>query len=561
MLKSWMLFGFVILTLVFPALSPWWITASDSQLSLANTFQIRLLQLLQTTTLLIFISGGVAISFGYTLAWQLHHANTPWQLWFWWQTLLAMLIPLPIQAIAWQVVFHSWLPTLLLVPGQVRWQPWNLGLLPAAWIHGIALAPWVAVFLLALLRSTDDRLRELAAFETTPFRRLRYFSWPIVRSGLGISMIWIGLVGLTEIPVTDAMMVRTLAEETYTQIVAGGGAEATGQILPWVMLLTVLGLLSRRSILQVVPIMSSRKGSSTTHAARPRWYWFRIVVIQGVLLLVLWLPILGLLGKITAGSWVTAEAGSRLWNQLNTTIISDGGVLIKSIGLAVVGAMLTVSLSRYICWCCWLAKWRIWSALLLFICIWLLLIPGPILSLGLAKTIDVLLDTEVALLAWLGIDLLNPPLRSLLYDQPSPVPLLWAWYVKYFPLACLFYWPVLQRIPRNLTELAQLEDRTGQVAWRNVLRPATQTMTVSLVFAMIGLNLAEVSVSRKVNPPFHDVYILRLFDMMHYGTEVNVASLAFIQVFALAIIVFLFLCWQKFHGFNKSNPQTLGETA
>jgi len=62
--------------------------------------------------------------------------------------LLGLCTPLPVTALAWQIVLSAWLPPLTLNPGEVAWRPWSRGLFPAGIIHGIAAWPWLWVLLL-----------------------------------------------------------------------------------------------------------------------------------------------------------------------------------------------------------------------------------------------------------------------------------------------------------------------------------------------------------------------------------------------------------------------------
>jgi iron(III) transport system permease protein len=65
-----------------------------------------------------------------------------------------------------------------------------------------------------------------------------------------------------------------------------------------------------------------------------------------------------------------------------------------------------------------------------------------------------------------------------------------------------------------------------------VLVPLTGPAAARATLAVAALALGEVSATKLVNPPFRTAYILRLFDLMHYGAESTVAALCLMQLAA-----------------------------
>ena len=117
----------------------------------------------------------VAVPAGTLVALALERAGVPGRGVLRWLVLVGLFVPLPVYAVAWQVVLGAWLPPLSLEPGQVAWRPWGQGLLPAAWVHGMAGLPWVVWIVSAGLRTADRGLEEDALLTGGPaavFRRV-----------------------------------------------------------------------------------------------------------------------------------------------------------------------------------------------------------------------------------------------------------------------------------------------------------------------------------------------------------------------------------------------------
>jgi iron(III) transport system permease protein len=160
----------------------------------------------------------------------------------------------------------------------------------------------------------------------------------------------------------------------------------------------------------------------------------------------------------------------------------------------------------------------------------------------LKETIQFLLAGEEKVLAALNVSLMFPPLRSSLYDQPSPLPTLLAGLLRFLPVALLIVSPVIRALPRDLRDLAMLD---GRSAWWNVGRPATARATMLAAIAVAGLTLGEVSASKLVAPPGYQLFIFHLFDQMHYGAEPTVAALCLVQIAMTGLSLVLVLCMTR----------------
>jgi iron(III) transport system permease protein len=437
--------------------------------------------------------------------------------------LLAMLfVPLPVQAVAWQVVFGSWLPTVALGPGAIAWRPWNEGLLPAAWVHGWAAVPWVAAIAMASLRYGDAAIEEQALMDGGPRAVLRRALAPRLALALAVAGGWIAAQTATEIAVTDTMQVRTFAEETYARIVgdpAGVGAAVAATVPVWLLAGSCSAAFVRRIERRFWP------PESTLIARRELPLAGSSLAMPLVAAIVL-VPLAALL--VQAGSTASGWSFANLAGQLRQALIVSGGSLPANLFAAIVAGLATAWLAARVCW-----RLRDRAGLLVAIAVALAFAPAPIVGLGLKECIDSLLSIEDAVLRSVAWSPAFPPLRSLLYDQPSPLPAIWASTIRFFPVAVAVLLPVVRTIPVELMELARIE---GSDPWRVIGRPMLREATGLAAVAVAALCLGEVGATKLVVPPQWSVMVLDLFNQMHYGTEAGVAALALIQAAATALV-------------------------
>ncbi len=438
--------------------------------------------------------------------------------------LLAMLfVPLAVQAVAWQVVLGSWLPPFTAGPGTIAWRPWNEGLLPAAWVHGWAAVPWVAAIAMASLRAADPALEDQALLEGGPRFVLRRVLAPRLALALAAGGGWIAAQTATEIAVTDTMMVRTFAEETYARIVgdpAGVGAAVAATVPVWLLAGTGATLLARRIERRFWPPESTTiEPRSLPIAGSPL-----AVPLVGFVVLV---PLTALVWKagLSADGWSLANLAS----QLRRTFLVSGTTFPANLLAALATGLATAWLAARLCW-----SLRDRSGALVAAAVVLAFAPAPIVGLGLKECIDLLLALEEGVFAAIGVKPGFPPLRSLLYDQPSPLPGMWASAIRYFPVAVAILLPAIRAIPKGLYELAVLD---GADAWTMVGRPQTAGAMGLAAAAVAALALGEVGAGKLVVPPQWPVAALDLFNQMHYGTEAGVAAMALVQA-GLALVPF-----------------------
>lgn len=443
--------------------------------------------------------------------------------------LLAAFVPLPVYALAWQTVLGGWLPPLRLAPGQVAWRPWSVGLLPAVWVHGMAAIPWVAWAVASAVRRTDSSLED-EAIQTGGTRTLvRRVLWPRSLSAAVLAGAWVAAQPLTEITVSDMMMVRTAAEEVYTEMVTdtGGFAVAVAVAVPAWVAAAGAGLLVGRRVArfdlastETLPVRSLQLASSTT--------WLLRLGVGGIVTLIALVPLAALAWKAAGGATGREPNAAFLVGELGKVWSSERWMVARSLAAAIPVGLVTALLA----WAsCWAARRSAGFRVGLFVlCVLLALAPGPVLGLGLKRFISLLMDVEE--LVW-G----RGPVWSLLYYQPSPLPAAWAVLLRFFPLACVVIWPAVQAIPDELLDAARLDGWGFAATWNRLVAPLTMPAFLTAAVAVAALALGEVSAGKLVNPAGHRAYILWLFDQMHYGSESMLAAMALTQLVMTATVV------------------------
>lgn len=441
---------------------------------------------------------------------------------------LGLTMPLPVLTVAWQAVFGRWLALAQSAPGELPvWAPWQQGLVAAALVHGLAGAIAVMALVAVAVRAADPSLDEQAILDGGWRRQWRAVVWPrVLLSGIA-GAAWVGVQVFTEITVTDATVVRTLAEEVYGRFVGGAGGVATGVLLSWpaVLVLTGFGL-----------VLLSRLGRAGLFATPPAGGRARgvehlpggvVAALHGARLLsvgiAVGLPVAALGWRLGGGG-----AGGFRLDSIRPTLLNavatGGELLLQSALEASISGAVATALALGFAWHAAASpRARPWVVAL---AVGLAVTPGPVVGLAIRGAITLLMDAEEATVARLGA----APLRFILYDAPSPVPAIWAAAVRGFPLALALVAPVVWRTPARLVEQASLDGLSVRQFARVLGWPRAAESATLAWGAATALAMGEVAATKLVDPPGHEPFILRLFAQMHYGAEPGVAALALLQL-------------------------------
>jgi iron(III) transport system permease protein len=499
----------------------------------------RLLSLARNTLVLIAGTLVVVLPAGVVGAVLLYRTDLPLRRELRLLTLLTLFIPLPLFTSAWQIVLGSggWLPTQFWgtpLPGDpdvstsgMAWKPWGHGPGGAIWVHAVAGLPWVIVLVGQGLRWVERELEEDALTIAGPWRVLWMVSLPRCRAAIFAAGLWVALMTMTEITVTDMMQVRTFAEEVYTQFVGSRDQlpRAVAVSLPAVALTAALVVWASQRWERTLP-------PRQTLEAPPRLIELGkarvpcLIVVLAVVGVLAGVPLESLLWK--TGATVNPDGWSAqvFVRHLANTVRVRGLLVVESFFLAAGSGALTAGLALVVCWLAVGARWFRLGALGLMAVLWAL--PGPILGIGLKDTI-----------AWVVDVVPVYPLAVALYYGPSPVPAVWAHMVRFFPCAVAVLWPVLRLFPGELRDAARVDGARPRQELRHLVLPLAWPACLRAGFAVMVLSLGELSAGKLVGTPGSRTFAQEVFDQMHYGVTNDLAALCLLL---LAVVVLGGVC-------------------
>ncbi len=498
----------------------------------------RLLELVQESAELAAGTIALALPLGVVGAVLLERTHLPAKACFRFAILLGLFVPLPLYASAWQGLFSaSGAFTQMLLPPLAAGgdfasmrsaRPWSSGLLPAVLIHASAAWPWVAVLVSLGLRQIEPELEEDASLIAGPAGVLCRFTLRRLAPWLAAAAAWVALLTFTEITVSDVTLVRTFAEEVYTQKVMGNDADlarAVAATLPPAALLCV-GIWFMMSWWERTfpPVNSSSTNARQLQIPGSRWLLL-LLCVPG-LLFFLGVPLGSLLwkvGEVRAGhGWSPSQAGEHLWLACKVHSSRIGESLLWSFTAGLTAS----SLALLACWLSIDSKAFRTGTKLLAILLWVT--PGPILGLGLEELIRLIIDN----VEW-------RPLQTAIYYGPSPIPTMWAHVLRLFPFAVALLWPTVRQSPRELREAARVEGGRPwqELAW--VVAPAASGAYWNAVVGVTILALGELGASKLLETPGSITFAHEVFTLMHYGLTNDLAAHCLLLLLAVSVATLL----------------------
>jgi iron(III) transport system permease protein len=448
---------------------------------------------------------------------------------------LAMFVPLPLLATAWQSALTeiSLGPSLRSSGDPGVWFPWNRGLATAILIHTAAGLPWIIWLAGQGFTAADRRLEEDALVYGGVWAAIRHVTLPRALPAIGVAALWVALQAATEIAVTDVMQVRTFAEEVYTQFSRPdpdaddlGMARALAVAVPPALLAAIFIAGLAATIRRELPAFGSSAAKwplVKLRAAR----WFTFVAVAGVIVVILGVPVLSLAHKTgavpPADTWradVAVDQAVRAWHSQSERIVTSLiGSAVTGIGVAVL-AWLT-------CWA--LIGARRWRTMLFVGLVALWCLPGPVVGMGLKEAINTLVDVEDVVSG--GRSRL---LRGMLYTGPSAAPVMWAAALRFLPAAVALLWPAVRRVPRDLYETALTDGASMFQQLRHVVLPPTAAGLARAALVVTALALGELSAGKLVQTPGGQTFASEIFNQMHFGLGNHLAAMCLILLALVA---------------------------
>ncbi len=376
-------------------------------------------------------------------------------------------------------------------------------------MHGLICAPLAVIVLAAVFRCADRDLEDQARLDAGEGSVLLRVMIP--QAGWGIATIGMIVVLLvaTDHSIADILIVRTFAEEVYTQYALHGSA--AGPVIASVPVLVLLAVM-----LVAMQVRYRLLGEhSPWHFDTPprtislgRWRWVVAPLCLIVILALLGPPAVSLLRRIESFQQFVTTAGNLQTELLRSALGAAAGatiVVLFAVGLAW-GALRTRRLRWFVC-----------AAVVL-----LLALPAPVAGISL-------------------IDLLNRPgLAGRLYD--SPVSIVLGYVVRFLPFGILLLLPAVQRVPVENELAARVDGCNWLDVQRHVYWPAVATHAVVVWLIMLILCFGEVGTTILLAPPGWPTAAVRAATLIHFGVYRDLAVLALLSV-AYIVVPWLLLLW------------------
>ena len=480
----------------------------------------RTVTLLQNTLLLTAGTCAISLPLGTVLAWLLARTDLPGRRLGMVLLGLMLFVPLYLQTAAWQAGFgvQGWFTLAADTPA------WLDGFRGAIWVHAMAAVPWVVLIVGVGLRLIEPELEEQALLDgSSP----QVFFCVTLRGALpavGVAALWVAIVTASEITVTDLFVVRTFAEEIYTQSASGTGLldEPLG-LLPGIAL---TGCLVTFGLLFCAKLMPRER--PITFGPRHVFAlgsWRVPVAVLAVLtmLLLMGTPLASLFYKagfratLVEGSWVQSWSPLECFKSAAGSFVRYWQEFGWSLGIGALAAAGSVAVGIGLAWFARGGGARALPVLLTTAAC--LAIPKPLVGLGIILLLN---RPELPPLPWLYTHSILAPWIAL--------------FIFGLPPATLIMWHALRTLPREMLDSAAA-DGAGSLAqlWRIALPCRLPALALAWVVALAAA-LAELGADLLVVPPGVTTLSIRIFGMLHSGQEHEVAGLSLALLAPLAVV-------------------------
>jgi len=481
--------------------------------AIAMSLDARVVGLMRNTFYLAVGTCAVSLPIGTLLALAVVKTNLPGRAGA--AVLLAtmLFVPLYLQAGAWLAGFGSqgWY-TLAERGGQGGSQagpaePLLAGWRGAIWIHAMAAVPWVALIVGLGLWLVEPELEEDALLDAAAGRVFGRVTLRRAGGAVLLAGLWVAIATAGQIVVTDLLMIRTYAEEVYTEINLGGLLPSesplpgldwgdAGGLWPGVMVTLLLAVVALVVCRRLAPDLNQVSGRRPLVWRLGRWRWPAACGVWSMVLVIVGVPAVNLLYK--AGVDVTQGEAGRLreWSLGKAAIMiakspSAHGL---EIGWSVlIGAVAATSAVVLAAGLAWLARRRAgaelsgWALPALVVTAVCLAMPSPIVGLGVIRLMNAS-----------GAD--TPEWVAFLYDRTILPPVL-VQMARSLPLAVLILWYAVWTLPQAMLDSAASE---GAGLLRRLVWIVVPNRWASILVAWLvcfALCLGELGATMLVVPP------------------------------------------------------------
>ncbi|MBA2115119.1 hypothetical protein HOV93_22910 [Planctomycetes bacterium FF15] len=454
-----------------------------------------------------------------------------------------LFIPIYVHVAGWRDLFgpQGWLeiaspfdPTANLIDG------WT-GLL---WLHSLAAFPWVVLFTGMAFTRSPAALEDDARLDITPLAVLAKVTLRQNWDAVLVAAAWIIVTLFGEISIASVCNVRTYAEVVFTGIPLGQTAtESTLTVAPGTVLLVALILLTAwvANGLRPKPAEVELRQAQLLPLGRHRW--LASLWVWALFLMALAPAVIGLIYKV--GITIDQVDGQfiRGWSLAKVFTLTLGSVgiyreeLLWTLALSATVAAATTLIGLLLSDLAARSRWG--ARLVSLLCAALFALPGPIVGIAIAWGSN---------RPWLS------PLAPLI-DRSIFAPSL-AILTITLPLVTFFYWHTLHT-SRQLYEMARLDGSSWWRTWTRVVLPANIPVIVAGSLIALVLAANDVAASVMVLPAGIDTISRRIFGLLHFGGEDNVAGILLMNLVVVAflsVVIRRLVSWRGRNDFGDSVP-------
>ena len=389
-------------------------------------------------------------------------------------------------------------------------------------VHTAAAVPWVVLMVGVGLRLAEPELEEEALLDATPLGVFRRVTLRRAAEAAVVAFVWVAVATAGEMTVTDLFLIRTYAEEIYTQFAMGDTPqEAAWSLLPSVIAMAWIiagGLFIANRAIPRDRHVSQREARVFRLG---RWRGAASALTIGAVGFLALIPAVSL--AIKAGRVVTrgAEGFVRIWSgeQCLAMIISSPLRFSREFGwtLAIGGLSATaaVAIGLPLAWSARRGGWRAMVAwLTVAVC---LAVPGPLVGLGLIALFNA---PEMRWLSWL-------------YDHS--IAAIWiAQTLRGLPLCTLVLWYALRTIPGEMLTIATLDGAAPLARFFRIVLPQRLNAVGAAWLVALAIAWGELAAGILVVPPGVITLPIQIFGLIHYGVDDQVAG---VSLFVMGVIL------------------------
>ena len=428
-----------------------------------------------------------------------------------------ILIPLYLQAAAWIAAFgtRGWLAPSV-------GTGWLNGVLGTIWIHSAASIPWVVLLVGSGLLTSEAELEEEALLDASAAKVLRRVTLRRAATAGVIAALWVAAVTSGDMTVTNLFQVRTFAEEVYTQFEADPDQIFLAS-LPGVLATAMLVLSGLAIMLSIAPANFEPTTRKLRRLPLGKWRMPVTLATFAAIAVIALLPIASLAYKAgmyvsrTTAGWQQGWSVTKLLQMVASSPLRFSSEFEWSLLVASLAATLAVIISAPLAWYA-RKSWALAMLLLLLITV-CFATPGPVVGIALIRLVN---RPEFPLLAYL-------------YDE-TVLPTVVAQAVRALPVVALVCWHAFRTLPHELLDAAESEGATAGAIFTRLALPMRRSALGAAWLIAFALALGELPASLLVVPPGIDLLSVRIFNLIHYGVDDQVAGICLVLAACFVVI-------------------------